>query len=108
MLQRFDCSIDNGYNVIYDCTSKFCEFGDKNQTFPLVVSSNDTVSEVIKQVGGFPTRGYAGDTIGTYIIDYGTVRFEMGYACTLSVVLFLIMILTNSVITKLLRKNLND
>lgn len=49
MLQRFDCSIDNGYNVIYDCTSKFCEFGDKNQTFPLVVSSNDTVSEVIKQ-----------------------------------------------------------
>lgn len=66
------------------------------------------VSEVIKQVGGFPTRGYAGDTIGTYIIDYGTVRFEMGYACTLSVVLFLIMVFTNTVITKLLRKNLND
>ena len=66
------------------------------------------VSEVIKQVGGFPTRGYAGDTIGTYIIDYGTVRFEMGYACTLSVVLFLIMVLTNNIITKLLRKNLND
>ncbi len=72
------------------------------------ISGSFGVSEVIKQVGGFPTRGYAGDTIGTYIIDYGTVRFEMGYACTLSVVLFLIMILTNSVITKLLRKNLND
>lgn len=72
------------------------------------ISGSFGVSEVIKQVGGFPTRGYTGDTIGTYIIDYGTVRFEMGYACTLSVVLFLIMIITNSVITKLLRKNLND
>lgn len=72
------------------------------------IASSFGVSEVIKQVGGFPTRGYAGDTIGTYIIDYGTVRFEMGYACTLSVVLFLIMVFTNSVITKLLRKNFND
>lgn len=66
------------------------------------------VSEVIKQVGGFPTKGYVGDTVGTYIIDYGTVRFEMGYACTLSVVLFLVMLFTNSVITKLLRSNLDD
>jgi len=72
------------------------------------ISSSFGVSEVIKQVGGFPTRGYAGDTIGTYIIDYGTVRFEMGYACTLSVVLFLIMVFTNSLITKLLKRNIND
>ena len=72
------------------------------------ISGSFGVSEVIKQVGGFPTRGYAGDTIGTYIIDYGNVRFEMGYACTLSVVLFLIMVFTNAIITKLLKRNLDD
>src|SRR5574344_184086 len=72
------------------------------------ISGSFGVSEVIKQVGGFPTRGYAGDTIGTYIIDYGTVRFEMGYACTLSVVLFIIMVFTNAIITKALKRNGND
>src|SRR5574344_544208 len=72
------------------------------------ISGSFGVSEVIKQGGGFPTRGYAGDTIGTYIIDYGNVRFEMGYACTLSVVLFLIMVFTNAIITKLLKRNLDD
>ncbi|HAH63095.1 MAG TPA: ABC transporter permease [Treponema sp.] len=67
------------------------------------IASSFSVSEVIKAVAGFPSRGYAADTIGTYIIDYGTVRFEMGYACTLSVVLFVIMLLTNKAITKLLK-----
>lgn len=72
------------------------------------ISGSFSVSEVIRQVGGFPTKGYVGDTVGTYIIDYGTVRFEMGYACTLSVVLFLVMLFTNSIITKLLRGSGND
>ncbi len=67
------------------------------------IASSFGVSEVIKSVAGFPSRGYEADTIGTYIIDYGTVRFEMGYACTLSVVLFLIMLITNKIITKLLK-----
>jgi multiple sugar transport system permease protein len=66
------------------------------------------VSEVIKAVAGFPTRGYAADTIGTYINDYGLVRFEMGYACAIAVVLFLMMILTNQVIMKMLRGFLDD
>lgn len=66
------------------------------------IASSFGVSEVIKAVAGFPSRGYAADTIGTYVIDYGTVRFEMGYACTLSVVLFLIMLITNKIITRLL------
>lgn len=72
------------------------------------IASSFGVSEVVKQVAGFPSRGYAADTIGTYIIDYGTVRFEMGYACTLSVVLFVIMLLMNKIITKLLKGGTND
>jgi multiple sugar transport system permease protein len=61
------------------------------------------VSEVIKAVAGFPSRGYAADTIGTYINDYGVVRFEMGYACAIAVVLFLMMVATNKVIMRALR-----
>lgn len=72
------------------------------------IASSFGVSEVVKQVAGFPSRGYAADTIGTYIIDYGTVRFEMGYACTLSVVLFIIMLLMNKIITRVLKGGTND
>jgi multiple sugar transport system permease protein len=72
------------------------------------IASSFSVSDVIKAVAGFPSRGYAADTIGTYIIDYGTVRFEMGYACTLSVVLFIIMLLTNKIIMRLLKGADND
>jgi multiple sugar transport system permease protein len=72
------------------------------------IASSFSVSEVIKAVAGFPSRGYSADTIGTYIIDYGTVRFEMGYACTLSVVLFIIMLLTNKIIMRLLKGADND
>ncbi|MBP7480516.1 MAG: sugar ABC transporter permease, partial [Spirochaetaceae bacterium] len=46
------------------------------------ISASFGVTEVVKSVAGFPTRGYAADTIGTYINDFGIVRFEMGYACT--------------------------
>jgi multiple sugar transport system permease protein len=66
------------------------------------------VSEVIKAVAGFPTRGYAADTIGTYINDYGLVRFEMGYACAISVILFLLMVLSNKVIVKMLKGFMDD
>ncbi len=66
------------------------------------------VSEVIKAVAGFPTRGYAADTIGTYINDYGVVRFEMGYACSIAVILFLMMVLTNKLIFRVLRGLANE
>lgn len=66
------------------------------------------VAEVVKQVAGFPSRGYKADTIGTYIMDYGLVRFEMGYACTIAVILFLMMFLTNKLIFKLIKGLSND
>jgi multiple sugar transport system permease protein len=72
------------------------------------ISASFGVSEVIKAVAGFPTRGYAADTIGTYINDYGTVRFEMGYACAIAVILFLMMLLTNKLIQKMLKGITND
>ena len=37
-------------------------------------------------------------------MDIGTVRYEMGYASALAVFLFVLMIITNFVITKILSK----
>ena len=44
------------------------------------------------------------DTIVSYLSDAGTVRYEMGYASAISVVLFLIMIVTRIVVGKLINK----
>jgi multiple sugar transport system permease protein len=37
-------------------------------------------------------------------MDYGQTRFEMGYASAIAVVLFLLMVGTNKLIQKLLRR----
>lgn len=49
MIKRFGMNIDNGCNIIYDKDSKFVSYDDKVIQFPLIVSTNDTVAEVISQ-----------------------------------------------------------
>ncbi|GAA4078736.1 sugar ABC transporter permease [Amphibacillus indicireducens] len=44
----------------------------------------------VQLTGANPTPGYAGQLIVNHIEDYGFIRFEMGYAAALSVVLLLI------------------
>lgn len=36
--------------------------------------------------------------------DYGTIRFDMGYACAIATLLFLLMIGTNKLVNILLRR----
>ena len=62
------------------------------------------VSAIIQGLAGFPTTQYRADTIVTYILDVGTVRFEMGYASALAVFLLLLMLLTNFIITQFLKR----
>ncbi|WP_127580324.1 carbohydrate ABC transporter permease [Paenibacillus koleovorans] len=45
--------------------------------------------------GQFPTPQYAGTLIISHIEDYGSIRFEMGYAAAISVFLLFIMYLAN-------------
>ena len=66
------------------------------------------VSTIITVLVGFPTAQYSADTIVTYIQDIGTTRFEMGYACTIAVFLFVLMFLTNFIISNALRKFSSD
>jgi multiple sugar transport system permease protein len=47
--------------------------------------------------GGNPTPGYAGQLITNHIDDYGFLRYEMGYAAAVSVVLLLVVTLFSKI-----------
>ena len=55
-------------------------------------------------ITGFPSSNYSTHTILLHILDYGTIRFEMGYASAIAVVLFAIMLISWVLIKKALRK----
>lgn len=68
------------------------------------ITNSLSISSISIDLVGFPSIEYAGHTILTHLHDFGSVRYEMGYACTIAVVLFFIMMLCNVVVQKLLRK----
>lgn len=59
---------------------------------------------VISGVFGFPSSGYALHTLAHHMSDYGSTRFEMGYASAIAVILFVIQVGTNSIIQRMLKK----
>ena len=55
------------------------------------ISSAFSVGQICITLTGHPSVNYSTETIITHLIDMGTVRYEMGVASAVSVVLFLIM-----------------
>lgn len=70
----------------------------------MAITSSFGVASVTMALAGFPSTDYAARTVVTHLIDYGTVRYDMGYACAIATVLFLIMIVCNNLIQKMLRR----
>ena len=68
------------------------------------IVSSFSVSSVPESLAGFPSVSYSAETIVTHIKDYGNIRYEMGYACALASTLFIFMVITKSVITKVLNR----
>lgn len=62
------------------------------------------IADVSLNLAGNPSVNYAGATVVTHLLDYGTVRFEMGYASAIATVLFLLMVGTNMLVQRLLRR----
>lgn len=62
------------------------------------------VADISLQLAGNPSVNYAGTTVVTHLLDYGTFRFEMGYASAIATILFLAMLGTNAFVQKILRK----
>ena len=69
------------------------------------IASSFAVGAVPMALNGFPSTDYATHTIINHVYDYGNVRYELGYACAISTVLLLVMLLVNKVITKLLTED---
>lgn len=55
-------------------------------------------------ITGFPSSNYSTHTLLLHMLDYGTIRFEMGYASAIAVVLFGLMLITWGIIRKALSK----
>lgn len=70
----------------------------------MAITQSFGVCEVTMALAGFPSTDYAARTVVTHLFDYGSVRFEMGYASAIATVLFITMILCNKLIQSLLRK----
>lgn len=62
------------------------------------------IADVSIQLAGNPSVNYSGATVVTHLLDYGTVRFEMGYASAIATVLFLLMVGSNLLVQKVLRR----
>ncbi len=67
-----------------------------------IVSTFKSGAIGVQLSGSNPTPQYAGQLIINHIDDYGFIRYEMGYAAALSVVLLLIILVFSKVATKYL------
>lgn len=70
----------------------------------MAITQSFGVADVTMQLCGFPSTDYAARTVVTHLIDYGSTRYEMGYASAIATLLFLVMILCNKVIQKALSR----
>ncbi len=66
------------------------------------IVSSFTAGTVAQTLVGFPSTDYKAHTIMTHAYDYGWVRYEMGYASAICMILFVVMLLCNKLISKLL------
>lgn len=70
----------------------------------MAITQSFGVADVTTQLCGFPSTDYAVHTVVNHLVDYGSLRFEMGYASAIATILFLTMILCNRLIQNLLGK----
>ncbi len=54
------------------------------------VVASFSVFDIAVALAGLPSHLYAGHTIVTHLYDYAFIRFEMGYAAAIAVILFLL------------------
>ena len=70
----------------------------------MAITQTFGVADQTMALCGFPSTDYAARTVVTHLIDYGTTRFEMGYASAIATILFAVMLLLNKAIQSLLSK----
>lgn len=63
-----------------------------------------SVGDISLRLCGFPSINNAGLTLSLHAYDYANLRYEMGYGCAITTVLFLLMLICNRVISSTLSK----
>ena len=66
------------------------------------ITQSFAVADISINLAGNPSVNYAGATVVTHLLDYGSTRFEMGYASAIATILFLLMVGTNKLVQKIL------
>ena len=68
------------------------------------ISASFSVSTISQELCGFPSTKYSAHTILLHMQDYGSLRYEMGYACAIAVVLFVLMFVFKKGVSVLMRR----
>jgi len=68
------------------------------------ITSSFAVADISINLAGNPSVNYAGATIVTHLLDYGSTRMDMGYASAIATLLFLLMVGSNKLVQKVLRR----
>lgn len=66
------------------------------------IQSSFSVSAIAINLAGYPSKSNAVDTIVSLMQDMATVRYELGYASAIAVILFIMMFTTRLVVGKVL------
>jgi multiple sugar transport system permease protein len=70
----------------------------------MAIMASFAVGQVTQDLAGFPSTEYAVHTIVNHLVDYGAIRFEMGYASAIATILFLTMIYTKILVGKFISR----
>jgi multiple sugar transport system permease protein len=70
----------------------------------MTITSSFGIADVPMTLTGFPSTNYATQTVVSHLIDYGSLRYEMGYASAIATLLFVVMIFCNKAIQAMLRR----
>ena len=70
----------------------------------LSITSSFGVGTIVTQLAGFPSVDYSAHTIINHLQDYGNTRYELGYASAIATVLFVIMVVSNFAVRRIISK----
>ena len=66
------------------------------------IQATFSIGAVITALAGYPSVNNSVDTVVSHLLDVGTVRYEMGYAASISTALFLMMLFARYLIGRIL------
>ena len=69
------------------------------------ITASFSVSAVPIALTGFPSTNNSPTPVLTHILDISTLRMEMGYACAIATMLFVVMLITRNLISLVIRSD---